>query len=241
MRKTPDRISKARRRLSLSLRKSRAPENSVEVDDEEKLAEYIIVDSSPSPLNTPSPTPSIEVLSDIQDPGLLIPSRYIFIPLGTKIQRCLAPIFGINQMGPIPNYSGILRLCEGHPPRVKEIEGNGNCLFNSISYVLLSSEKFNWKIRQELCKYIEENWKKVGHLGGVLNKYKSGENYVWKKEMRVDRKWGWSIEMCALACLTGYDVVTYYGGAYYKFSKNQSEACFFFYNPGQHYNVILEP
>ena len=144
-------------------------------------------------------------------------------------------------MGPLPNYSGILRLCEGHPSRVKEIEGNGNCLFNSMSYVLSSSEKFNWKIRQELCKYIEENWKKVGCLGGVLNKYKSGEDYVRKKEMRVDRKWGGSIEMCALACLTGYDMVTYYGGAYYKFGKNQSKACFFFYNPGQHYDVILEP
>ena len=167
------------------------------------------------------------MLSDIEEPGLPIASWYVFIPLGTKIRRQLAPIFGINQMGPLPNYSGILRLCEGHPSRVKEIEGNGNCLLNSMSYVLSSSEKFNWKIQQELCKYIEENWKKVGRLGGVLNKYKSGEDYVWKKEMRVDRKWGGSIEMCTLACLTGYDVVTYYGGAYYKFGKNQSEACFF--------------
>ena len=81
----------------------------------------------------------------------------------------------------------------------------------------------------------------MGGLGGVLGNYDSGEHYVRKKEMRVDRKWGGSIEMCALACLTGYDVVTYYGGAYYKFGKNQSEACFFFYNPGRHYNVILEP
>ena len=185
------------------LRKSRAPENSIDVDDGKKLAEYIIVDSSPSPLNTPSLTPLIEVLSDIAEPGLPIASHYVFIPLGTKIQRQLAPIFGINQMGPLPNYSGILRICEGHPSRVKKIEGNGNCLFNSMIYLLSSSEKFNWKIRQELCKYIEKNWRKGGHLGGVLNKYKSGEDYVREKEMRVDRKWGGSIEMCALACLTG--------------------------------------
>ena len=211
VRKTQDRISKARRRLSLSLSKM------------------------------PSPTPSVEVLSDVEEPGLPIPSRYVFIPLGTKIRRWLAPIFGINQMGPLPNYTGILRICEGLPSRVQEIEGNGNCLFNSMSYVLSSYEKFNWKIQQKLCDYIEENWKKVGGLGGVLGNYDSGEHYVRKKEMRVDRKWGGSIEICALACLTRYDVVTYYGGAYYKFSKNQSEACFFFYNPGRHYNVILEP
>ena len=241
VRKTPDRISKARRRLSLSLRKNRAPENSVYEDNEEKLAEYIIVDSSPSPPKNPSPTPSIEVLSDVEEPGLPIPSRYIFIPLGTKIRRRLAPIFGINQLGPLPNYTGILRICEGDPSRVQEIEGNGNCLFNSMSYVLSSSEKFNWKIRQKLCDYIEENWKKVARLGGILNMYKSGKEYLEAKKMRVDKKWDGSIEMCALACLTGYDVVTFYGGAYYKFGKNQSEACFFFYNPGRHYDVILEP
>ena len=40
VRKTPDRISKARRRLSLSLWKNRVPENSVHEDNEEKLAEY---------------------------------------------------------------------------------------------------------------------------------------------------------------------------------------------------------
>ena len=110
-----------------------------------------------------------------------------------------------------------------------------------MSYVLSSYEKFNWKIQQKLCDYIEENWKKVGGLGGVLGNYDLGEHYVRKKEMRGDRKWGGSIEMCALACLTRYDVVTYYGGAYYKFGKNQSEACFFFCNPGRHYDVILEP
>ena len=241
VRKTPDRISKARRRLSLSLRKNRVPENSVHEDNEEKLAEYIIVDSSPSPSNSPSATPSVEVLSDVEEPGLPIPSCYVFIPLGTKIRRRLAPIFGINQLGPLPNYTGILRICKGLPSRVREIEGNGNCLFNSMSYVLLSSEKFIWKIRQTLCDHIEENWRNVARLGGILNKYKSGKEYLAVKKMRVDKKWGGSIEMCALACLTGYDVVTYYGGAYYKFGKNQSEACFFFYNPGRHYDVILEP
>ena len=44
-----------------------------------------------------------------------------------------------------------------------------------MSYMLSSSEKFNWKIRQELCKYIEKNWKKVGHLGGVLISMRQGK------------------------------------------------------------------
>ena len=88
-----------------------------------------------------------------------------------------------------------MKICEGDPSRVKEIEGNGNCLFNSMSYVLSSSEKFNWKIRQKLCNYIEENWKKVGRLGRVLNKYNSGKHYTEKKKIRIDKVWGGSIGM----------------------------------------------
>ena len=76
------------------------------MDDGEKPTDYIIVDSLPSP----SPTPSIEVLSDIEEPGLPIPSHYVFIPLGMKICQWLAPLFGINQMGPLLTYSGILRI-----------------------------------------------------------------------------------------------------------------------------------
>ena len=37
----------------MSLWKNRAPENSVYEDNEEKFAEYIIVDSSPSPSKMP--------------------------------------------------------------------------------------------------------------------------------------------------------------------------------------------
>ena len=39
---------------------------------------------------------------------------------------------------------------------------------------------------------------------------------------------------------TGHDVLTYYMGGYYKFGRNKSDQCFFFYNPGRH-DVILEP
>ena len=59
--------------------------------------------------------------------------------------------------------------------------------------------------------------------------------------MRRDRVWGGSVELCALSLFTGLDVVTYYKGGYYKYGKNQSQQCFFFYNSGNHYEVILQP
>ena len=104
-----------------------------------------------------------------------------------------------------------------------------------------SYETFNWRIRDKLCTYIEKNWTLVGGLSGCLRKYKTGKIYIEKKEMRRDKVWGGSVEMCALALYSGYNVVTYYKGGYYKFGTNKSDQCFFFYNSGSHYDVILEP
>ena len=59
--------------------------------------------------------------------------------------------------------------------------------------------------------------------------------------MRQNHKWGGHVEMCALSFLTQHDVLTYYIEGYYKFGTNKSNQCFFFYNPGGHYDVILEP
>ena len=134
-----------------------------------------------------------------------------------------------------------MKVCNGMPSRIKTITGDGNCLFNSICYVLCSSEKFNWEIRQELCFYIERNWSKVGCLAGCLQEYKSGRHYLRKKKMRENYEGGGHVEMCALSFITRHDVLTYYMGGYYKFGRNKSDQCFFFYNPEKHYDVLLEP
>ena len=93
-----------------------------------------------------------------------------------------------------------------------------------------------------LHDYIESNWNKVSRMAGVLKKdYKSAEEYMAKKKMRQDTKWGGSVELCALLLFTGIDVLTFYMGGYHKFGRNKSQQCFFFYNSGGHYDLILEP
>ena len=70
---------------------------------------------------------------------------------------------------------------------VHTVDGDGNCFFRSISYLLLGSEAKHDVVRNAVCNYIiqTENWYKLkSYIDGGIT---SGEDYVRKSEMHV---WG---------------------------------------------------
>ena len=227
------RMNKGLRKLSLCMKKMKQHDD-VYIETENGKLE--IVDDLMDVESSQSLSPASVVLERDVEGG-----HFVFIPIGPESRRKIARIFGINLQGPMPDYSGIMRTCNGKPTRVYKIEGDGNCLFNFMSYVISSHEKFNWKIRQELCNYIENQWTLVKSLSGCSEKYKNGTAYVEMTKMRENKTWGRSVEKCALAMYTGHDVITYYRGRYYKFGNNFSDESFYFYHPEGHYDVILEP
>ena len=167
----------------------------------------------------------------------------MFIPVGKNSRRQLAGLFGMNRLFPLPQYRGVLKEVPNRIPKeCIDISPDGNCLFNVISYQISGDEMFHDCVRQKLCDYIVSNWNKVSRMAGVLKKdYKSAKEYMAKKKMRQDTKWGGSVELCALLLFMGTDVLTFYMGGYHKFGRNKSQQCFFFYNSGGHYDLILEP
>ena len=148
----------------------------------------------------------------------------------------------MNKLFPLPQYRGVLKeLPKTKPKECIDISPDRNCLFNAISYQISGDEMFHDCVRQKLCDYIEGNWKQVSRMAGVMKKeYKSEKEYMTKKKMRTDGKWGGSVELCALSLFTGIDVRTFYMGGYHKFGRNKSQ-WFFLYNSGGHYDLILEP
>ena len=109
------------------------------------------------------------------------------------------------------------------------------------SWSVCGDQKFQGQIRKTICDFEESKWNKIGRLSDDIDDYKTGKGYLEKTKMRMDRVWDGSVELCALSILTGIDVVCYYKGGYDKFRKNESQQCFFFYNSGHHYEVILQP
>ena len=230
-------LQKARRRLSLSLKKRK-----------------ITGDQTGSPGNLESKSEEVEGIIQIDSddsieyiPPADLPGnesvRWVFIPVGQSSRRCLAGLFGMNKLFPLPQYRGVLKeLPKTKPKECIDISPDGNCMFNVISYQISGDEMFHDCVRQELCNYIENNWKQVSRMAGVMKKeYSSVKEYMAKKKMRIDGKWGGSVELCALSLFTGIDVLTYYMGGYHKFGRNKSQQCFFLYNSGGHYDLILEP
>ena len=231
------RLQKARKRLSLSLKKRNITGNQAgwpgNSGSENKKEEGIMeIDSNDS----------IEYIPPDDEPGHEH-ARWVFIPVGQISRRRMAGIFGMNKLFGLPQYRGVLKeVPKRKPKECIEISPDGNCLFNAISYQISGDEMFHDCVRQKLCDYIESNWKKVSRMAGVMKKeYKDAEEYMAKKEMREDGKWGWFVELCALSLLTGLDMLTFYMGGYHKFGRNKSQQCFFFYNSGGHYDLILEP
>ena len=231
------RLQNARNRLLLSLKRRKAigaqtglPGN-LESKNEQNQ-DIIEIDSDDS----------IEYIPPDDLPGNE-PVRWVFISVGQSSRRRLAGLFGMNKLFPLPPYRGVLKeLPKTIPKECIEISPDGNCMFNAISYQISGHEMFHDCVRQKLCDYIEENWKQFCKMAGVMKKeYGSVEEYMAKKEMRMDGKWGGSVELCALSLFTGIDVLTFYMGGYNKFGRNKSQQCFFFYNSGRHYDLVLEP
>ena len=229
-------LQKARKRLSLSLKKRKITGDQTGLpgnleSKSEEVEGIIQIDSDDS----------IEYIPPDDLPGNE-PARWVFIPVGQNSRRRLAGLFGMNKLFPLSQYRGVLKeLSKTKPKECIDISPDGNCLFNAISYQISGDEMFHDCVRQKLCDYIEGNWKQVSRMAGVMKKeYKSEKEYMTKKKMRTDGKWGGSVELCALSLFTGIDVLTFYMGGYHKFGRNKSQQCFFLYNSGGHYDLILE-
>ena len=91
---------------------------------------------------------------------------------------------------------------------VHTVDGDGNCFFRSISYLLLGSQAKHDVVRNAVCNYIiqPENWYKLKVY--IDDDIISGEEYVRKSEMHVWGKWATHVELFALAQLAKMCVCT---------------------------------
>ena len=96
-------LQKARKRLSLSLKKRKITGNQTglpgNLESKNEDAEGIIeIDSDDS----------IEYIPPDDLPGNE-PARWVFIPVGQNSRRRLAGLFGMNKLFPLPQYRGVLK------------------------------------------------------------------------------------------------------------------------------------
>uniref|UniRef100_A0A146L0V6 OTU domain-containing protein n=1 Tax=Lygus hesperus TaxID=30085 RepID=A0A146L0V6_LYGHE len=98
------------------------------------------------------------------------------------------------------------------PMEIYEIEGDGNCYFRCLSYLITGTDKSHRILRQKLVKFMRENEKMVEGLGG--------RNYLDKSLMWTEGMWPTEVEIYVSACMLDTDIYTYMDGKWLRFSSS---------------------
>ena len=169
-------------------------------------------------------------------------SLYMRKQVATTVNINVGRKHGLGLRADALRYHGTCEQCTGNF-HVHTVDGDGNCFFRSISYLLLGSEAKHDVVRNAVCNYIiqPENWYKLkANVDGDIT---SGEEYVRKSEMHVWGKWATHVELFALAQLTSKDVCVYTLEHWMRYpasgtSKRPTKNAFYLAN---HHNVHFDP
>ena len=185
------------------------------------------------------------IVNGVEDlkPMMFYPfSLYMRKQVATTVNINVGRKHGLGLRVDALRYHGTGEQCTGNF-HVHNVDGDGNCFFRSISYLLLGSEAKHDVVRNAVCNYIiqPENWYKLKvYIDGDI---KSSEEYVRKSEMHVWGKWATHVELFALAQLTSKDVCVYTLDHWMRYpasgtSKRPTKYAFYLAN---HNNVHFDP
>ena len=140
-------------------------------------------------METTDPDLTVSGVQDIKPMAFHPFSLYMRKQVATSMNINVGRKHGLGLRVDALRYHGTGELCTDNF-NVHTVDGDGNCFFRSISYLLLESEAKHDVVRNAVCNYIiqPENWYKLKSYidGGITN----GEEYVRKSEMPVRGKMG---------------------------------------------------
>ena len=191
-----------------------------------------------------------EIDIDILVSGVQRPSAAKFEPLSLFCRKPAGARLGVHvgkqkglKRNSGLNFTGLSKVC-GHDFEVKQIGGDGNCFFRTISYLLLGIEDKHDIIRASIVEYIvnPDNLAKLRSY--IPQEFSTGHEYVEATQMNLPTTWATEVELFACAQLSGKDVVCYFGKQWLRYpaSGNQNKPtrnAFFIANYGQHFTAVV--
>ena len=228
---------------------------------------YLAEESGPS--DPPSPTSTVVTIGngaevpfqdqtmEVFDVEVLlaggdVPAKPItFHPLTQYVRKSVAMQFGIavGRAARVKqdklDFKGVGKIC-GVNFTEHEVEGDGNCLFRTFSYLILGNDCKHDIIRLNICQYISEpeNEAKLRTYWDQ-DKYTSGVDYIKKTGMNKDRCWGTHVELFACAQLAGKDVNVFTLDRWTKYpasgncKRTTKHGLFISNASGSHFNPVI--
>lgn len=211
-----------------------------------------VAPAQPEQLNTSATNTSS--CFDVSITGQIEPAQQIeFIPvsryLRKKIGKSKFNFVGGKRAG-VPNgelpFQGIGSLCPpGGPKRTIIAIGDGNCLFRSLSYLLIGNQEKHDIVRHFICEFIADanNLNKLRSF--IDSKYSSGPDYISRVGMANNGVWGTEVEIFAFAMLTGKDVIVYSLDRWLRYcasgfnGKSSKQGWYLNNTSGDHFDPVL--
>ena len=111
------------------------------------------------------------------------------------------------------------------------INGDRNCYFIAVFFILTGVEKHHFVVHQAICDFIAVHYH---DLNLFLDKYKDGEHYLIDTEMRKNATLGTELEIIVTATMAKRDIIVYNHTGYLRyqslFAQGKSIECLFIDN-----------
>ena len=132
-------------------------------------------------------------------------SPFKFHSVNEQWQRDACVLLGLNFEGSNAMEKGGACTPLSSPQKIKPIQGDGNCMFRALSYVITGSEKHHLQVRANILEHMESTASLVlGHIRGCCNAMhncSSVKEYIKLTKMNKPHVWGTDIELLVVAHL----------------------------------------
>ena len=130
-----------------------------------------------------------------------------FNPVNEEWQRSLCAIMGLQFVAASALNMGGPEVTLRHPRTIQSIQGDGNCLFRTLSFIITGSEEQHTLVREAILHHMLQ----IAHfmLSHRINDHSSVSEYIEHTCMDQDGTWGTDIEILTLAHLLNTFIFVY--------------------------------
>ena len=158
-------------------------------------------------------------------------------------------------------FIGVGKILKGRPVILKNVAGDGHCLFRALSHLIFGRENMYWRVRVAICNWIKDHWDKVscytmmpkekeeqkynpdGSVDTNTGPYLSATHYINRTRMCLDG-WGTCCEMFTFAFMTGCDLVVFFEGRWHRYCASgdptvRTKNAGYLYLAASHFQAVM--
>ena len=139
-----------------------------------------------------------------------VQSWYRYNPVSVDWQRRACQQLGLRFVCDNRTTPGGPDVRLNHPASMHEVDGDGNCLFSSLCYIITGSVNQHLLLRRLIVEYMRSTEACMRLLANHIDyEFVTIDEYIEASRMDRDGSWGTTAEIITLAHMLGVNIVSY--------------------------------